>query len=223
MFKLSTVVVAALFSLGSMSAIAQTTPADHTQHHPAGSAPASTAQAPAPVPAAPAATAPASSDRMAAMEKQMQAMKAMREKLAAAKTPEERRAVFEEAAGITKYKSARREAMQKLALTDTNLARVADVIGEVARQIGSSFGPVRVTCPVCSDCDSSVAFPIVFAASLSPSMGASYSAASSSSPAEASAASWRRARTISSNVRPSPSSVAFRPVVCCQRITATST
>ena len=51
--------------------------------------------------------------------------------------PEERRAVFEEAAGITKYKSARREAMQKLALTDTNLARVADVIGEVSRQIGS--------------------------------------------------------------------------------------
>jgi chromosome segregation protein len=51
--------------------------------------------------------------------------------------PEERRAVFEEAAGITKYKSQRREAMQKLALTDTNLARVADVIGEVSRQIGS--------------------------------------------------------------------------------------
>ena len=51
--------------------------------------------------------------------------------------PEERRAVFEEAAGITKYKSARREAMQKLTLTDQNLARVADVIGEVGRQIGS--------------------------------------------------------------------------------------
>ena len=51
--------------------------------------------------------------------------------------PEERRAVFEEAAGITKYKSQRREAMQKLAMTDQNLARVADVIGEVSRQIGS--------------------------------------------------------------------------------------
>ena len=51
--------------------------------------------------------------------------------------PEERRSVFEEAAGITKYKSQRREALQKLALTDQNLARVADVIGEVARQIGS--------------------------------------------------------------------------------------
>jgi chromosome segregation protein len=51
--------------------------------------------------------------------------------------PEERRSVFEEAAGITRYKSQRREAMGKLALTDQNLARVADVIGEVARQIGS--------------------------------------------------------------------------------------
>lgn len=51
--------------------------------------------------------------------------------------PEERRAVFEEAAGITKYKSARREALNKLALTDQNLARVADVVAEVSRQIGS--------------------------------------------------------------------------------------
>ena len=51
--------------------------------------------------------------------------------------PEERRAVFEEAAGITKYKSQRREAMGKLALTDQNLARVSDVVGEVSRQIGS--------------------------------------------------------------------------------------
>jgi chromosome segregation protein len=51
--------------------------------------------------------------------------------------PEERRVVFEEAAGITKYKSQRREAMSKLALTDQNLARVTDVIAEVSRQIGS--------------------------------------------------------------------------------------
>jgi chromosome segregation protein len=51
--------------------------------------------------------------------------------------PEERRAVFEEAAGITKYKSLRREALGKLALTDQNLSRVADVVGEVSRQIGS--------------------------------------------------------------------------------------
>ncbi len=51
--------------------------------------------------------------------------------------PEERRAVFEEAAGITKYKSQRREALNKLALTDQNLARVTDIVGEVSRQIGS--------------------------------------------------------------------------------------
>lgn len=51
--------------------------------------------------------------------------------------PEERRVVFEEAAGITRYKSQRREAMNKLALTEQNLARVSDVIAEVGRQIGS--------------------------------------------------------------------------------------
>jgi chromosome segregation protein len=51
--------------------------------------------------------------------------------------PEERRVVFEEAAGITKYKSQRREAMNKLSLTEQNLARVSDVINEVSRQIGS--------------------------------------------------------------------------------------
>jgi chromosome segregation protein len=51
--------------------------------------------------------------------------------------PEERRAVFEEAAGITRYKSQRREALGKLALTDQNLARVSDVVTEVGRQIGS--------------------------------------------------------------------------------------
>ncbi|WP_404420650.1 chromosome segregation protein SMC [Nibricoccus sp. IMCC34717] len=51
--------------------------------------------------------------------------------------PEDRRAVFEEAAGITKYKAQRREALQKLTLTEQNLARVTDVIAEVGRQIGS--------------------------------------------------------------------------------------
>src|SRR5690606_11783412 len=36
-----------------------------------------------------------------------------------------------------KYKAQRREAMSKLSLTEQNLARVADVISEVGRQIGS--------------------------------------------------------------------------------------
>ena len=51
--------------------------------------------------------------------------------------PEERRVVFEEAAGITRYKSQRREALSKLALVDANLSRITDVVGEVSRQIGS--------------------------------------------------------------------------------------
>lgn len=51
--------------------------------------------------------------------------------------PQERRTIFEEAAGITKYKAQRREALNKLALVDQNLSRVTDVIEEVGRQIGS--------------------------------------------------------------------------------------
>ncbi|MGF1449297.1 MAG: chromosome segregation protein SMC [Opitutales bacterium] len=51
--------------------------------------------------------------------------------------PAERRTIFEEAAGITRYKSQRREALNKLALVDQNLARVSDVMEEVDRQIGS--------------------------------------------------------------------------------------
>jgi chromosome segregation protein len=51
--------------------------------------------------------------------------------------PEDRRAVFEEAAGITKYKVQRREATRKLEQTDLNLTRLTDVIGEVERQLNS--------------------------------------------------------------------------------------
>ena len=51
--------------------------------------------------------------------------------------PSERRTIFEEAAGITLYKAQRKEALNKLSLVDTNLARVTDVIEEVGRQIGS--------------------------------------------------------------------------------------
>ena len=51
--------------------------------------------------------------------------------------PEDRRLVFEEAAGITKFKSQKREALRKLEYTDQNLLRVSDLIREVKRQIGS--------------------------------------------------------------------------------------
>ena len=51
--------------------------------------------------------------------------------------PSERRVIFEEAAGITKYKAQRRETLNKLNLVEANLARVTDVIDEVGRQIGS--------------------------------------------------------------------------------------
>ena len=51
--------------------------------------------------------------------------------------PEERRMLFEEAAGITRFKAQKREAMRKLEATEQNLRRVEDLIREVKRQIGS--------------------------------------------------------------------------------------
>ncbi len=51
--------------------------------------------------------------------------------------PDDRRMVFEEAAGITKFKAQKKEALRKLEHTDQNLLRMQDLIREVKRQIGS--------------------------------------------------------------------------------------
>lgn len=49
--------------------------------------------------------------------------------------PEDRRAVFEEAAGIAKYKARKTEAMRKLDHTAANLERVDDIITELSDQL----------------------------------------------------------------------------------------
>lgn len=50
--------------------------------------------------------------------------------------PEDRRFVFEEAAGITRFKAQKKEALRKLDNTESNLVRVSDIIREVKKQIG---------------------------------------------------------------------------------------
>ncbi|MFN0061022.1 MAG: chromosome segregation protein SMC [Myxococcaceae bacterium] len=49
--------------------------------------------------------------------------------------PEERRAVIEEAAGVTKYKARRKAAERKMEYTQQNLVRVTDLVRELDRQL----------------------------------------------------------------------------------------
>ena len=51
--------------------------------------------------------------------------------------PDERRYLFEEVAGITKYKVKRKEAERKLELTRQNLLRLNDIVTELEKQIRS--------------------------------------------------------------------------------------
>ena len=49
--------------------------------------------------------------------------------------PDERRLFIEEAAGVTRYKNRKKEALRKVAATHQNLLRVSDIITEVDRQM----------------------------------------------------------------------------------------
>jgi chromosome segregation protein len=49
----------------------------------------------------------------------------------------DRRFIFEEAAGISKYKAHKKEAFRKLERTEQNLLRLADILGEVAKRLRS--------------------------------------------------------------------------------------
>ena len=49
--------------------------------------------------------------------------------------PEDRRELFEEAAGIKKYRVKKREAQRKLENTELNLIRIRDILGELSTQV----------------------------------------------------------------------------------------
>jgi chromosome segregation protein len=49
--------------------------------------------------------------------------------------PEERRVIIEEAAGVTRYKTRKKEALSKVRATNDNILRVSDIITEIKRQM----------------------------------------------------------------------------------------
>ena len=54
-----------------------------------------------------------------------------------AASPADRRVVFEEAAGVSKYKAHKKEATRKLERTEQNLLRLADILDEVEKRLRS--------------------------------------------------------------------------------------
>lgn len=57
--------------------------------------------------------------------------------------PEDRRRIFEEAVGITKYKQRRKLTLRKLDATEQDLIRLADIIAEVQSKVNSLHRQVR--------------------------------------------------------------------------------
>ena len=57
--------------------------------------------------------------------------------------PEDRRRIFEEAVGLTKYKQRRKLTFRKLDATEQDLLRIADIIGEVRSKVNSLHRQVR--------------------------------------------------------------------------------
>ncbi len=50
---------------------------------------------------------------------------------------DDRRAIFEEAAGISRYKARKKEAMRKLQRTEQNVLRIQDILGELEKRLRS--------------------------------------------------------------------------------------
>jgi chromosome segregation protein len=57
--------------------------------------------------------------------------------------PEERRHLFEEAAGVAKFRAKRGEALRKLEETEQSLARVGDILGELSARVGPAREKAR--------------------------------------------------------------------------------